>query len=123
MIPFSPVAAKILSDSVSYAQPKVDISESAENFNFNFEIPGALKDDIKIWLDNDILVVTGQKKSSLHDGQKALYSGRDFGKFERAFRLPQYVDRNNVKAALVNGVLEVTIPKTNEAKLREISIN
>jgi HSP20 family protein len=120
---FPSIVAKILSDNVGHGQPKVDITESAQSFTFNFEIPGALKDDIKVWIDNDILTVTGEKKSPLLDGQKTLYSGRDFGKIERTFRLPQHVDRNNVKAALVDGVLEVIIPKTNESKLKEISIN
>ncbi|OGC90857.1 MAG: hypothetical protein A2W25_13065 [candidate division Zixibacteria bacterium RBG_16_53_22] len=120
---FSPLAARILRDNVGYAWPDVDIAESDDSYSFTFEIPGALKEDIKIWIDKDVLTVTGEKKGSRIDGQKTISSERNFGKFERSFRLPELVDRNNVQAKFMNGLLVVTIPKAQEAKAKEIAIN
>jgi len=120
---FSPLAARIFRDNVGYAWPDVDIAESSDSFSFTFEIPGALKEDIKIWIDKDILTVTGEKKGSNSDGQKTISSERNFGNFERSFKLPEHVDRNNVQAKFVDGLLVVIIPKSQEAKVKEITIN
>jgi HSP20 family protein len=119
----SPLMARIYRDGIGYAWPDVDISESAESFVFNFEIPGILKDDIKIWIDDDVLTITGEKKNLRDDGQKTLFSDRNFGKFHRSFKLSRQVDKNNVKADFVNGILVVVIPKSQESKKREITIN
>jgi len=120
---FSPLAARIFRDNVGYAWPDVDIAESSDSFSFTFEIPGALKEDIKIWIDKDILTVTGEKKGSNSDGQKTISSERNFGNFERSFKLPEHVDKNNVQAKFVDGLLVVIIPKSQEAKVKEITIN
>jgi HSP20 family protein len=120
---FSPITARLFRANGSYAWPDVDISESADGYTFSFEIPGALRDDIKIWLDGDILTVSGEKKKALGDNARSLFSEREFGKFERAFRLPESVDRSNVKAEFVDGVLVVSLPKAPETKAREITIN
>jgi HSP20 family protein len=101
--------------------PEVDISETDTEFLFNFELPGALKDDIKIWLENDILTVSGDKKADAREQSESLVSERAFGKFERSFRLPESVDRNKVNARLVDGVLAINLPKIKQAK--EILIN
>jgi HSP20 family protein len=115
--------ARIMKENVAYAWPDVDIAETDDHYSFSFEIPGALKDDIKIWLENDVLTVSGEKKRSSDDARRMLFSGRAFGKFERSFRVPKSVDRNNVKAEFVDGILVVTLPKVPEAKGKEISIN
>jgi HSP20 family protein len=97
-------------------RPDVDISETDKEYLFNFEIPGALRDDIKIWLENDVLTVSGEKKADIDGKSERLVSERSFGKFERSFRLPEPVDRNKVIAELVNGVLAIKLPKTREVK-------
>jgi HSP20 family protein len=122
-IMFSPLAARIFRDNIGYAWPDVDIAESSDSFSFTFEIPGALKENIKIWIDKDVLTVTGEKRGSNSDGQKTISSERNFGKFERSFKMPEHVDSNAVKAKFVDGLLVVTIPKSQEAKVREITIN
>ncbi len=116
-------ANRMLRNGMGYAWPDVDISESADSYTFSFEIPGTLKNDIKVWIENNVLIVTGEKKSPRADNQKTLFSDRRYGKFERSFNLPERVDRNNVKADFVNGLLVVVIPKSLEAREKEISIN
>jgi HSP20 family protein len=99
--------------------PLVDISESKENFSLSFEIPGALKDDIKVWIENDLLLISGEKKGD--NDLERLVAERLFGRVERSFKLPRAIDQNNVVAELVDGVLKIKLPKLIEAK--EISIN
>jgi HSP20 family protein len=119
---YSPLMARLWTPNVSHAWPDVDISETDDGYVFNFEIPGAVKDDIKIWLENDVLTVSGEKKSKQMDGSNKLISERSFGKFERSFKMPSGVDRNKVTAEIVDGILVVAVPKTAETKAREIEI-
>jgi HSP20 family protein len=99
-------------------RPDVDIVESDNEYIFKFDIPGAQRNDIKIWLENDILVISGEKKAL--DNSERLIAERSFGRFERSFRLPGPVDRNKVTAELVDGVLSIAISKVITTK--EISI-
>ncbi|MEE9553048.1 MAG: Hsp20/alpha crystallin family protein [candidate division Zixibacteria bacterium] len=101
----------------------VDIKESADEYTFNFEVPGALKDEVKIWFDGNILTVSGVKKETEKDGEKKLLSERVYGKFERSFRMPTDVDGNNIKAEFVNGILVVTIPKSEKSKRVNVEIS
>jgi HSP20 family protein len=119
----SPLAARLWQENKAFAWPDVDIIETDNDYVFSFDIPGTLKDDIKIWLENDILTVSGEKRTIAAEDKKLLISERPFGKFERSFKLTKAVDRNKVAAQLVDGVLVITVPKTIEAKPREISVN
>ncbi len=117
-----PAVARFLEKNNGHPRPDVDIRESADNYLFSFEIPGALKDDVKIWLENDILTVSGEKKEELAKGETKLLSERSFGKFEMSFRLPGGIDGNKIKAEFVDGLLMVTVPKAAEAKSKKIAI-
>jgi len=105
------------------ACPEADIKETKNEYVISLEIPGAMKDDVKIWVEEDTLTVSGEKKRSSADSDKEIFSDRAFGKFERSFTLGDGVERNNIKAEFVNGVLEITIPKAPQSKPVEISIN
>lgn len=121
-IRFSPLMARFWNENYSYAWPDIDISENPDSFVFAVEIPGALKDDIKIWIENDVLAVTGEKRGIPDKEGAKLVAERTFGKFERSFKLPRSVDRNKVTAELVDGVLVINIPKIVESKPKEILI-
>ncbi len=108
-------------ENAGYSWPDVNISETDGEYLFSFDIPGTVRDDIKIWLDNDLLTVSGEKKADSFEKEERLVSERAFGKFERSFRLPKSVDRNKVEAELVSGVLTIRLPKIIET--REISVN
>lgn len=101
----------------------VDIMESPDEYTFNFEMPGTMKDDIKIWFEGNVLTISGEKRETEKDGEKNLLSERIYGKFERSFRMPNDVDGNNIKAESVNGVLIVTIPKSEKSKRVNVGIN
>ena len=119
---YRPAMARFLERNAGYPRPHVDIIESADNYLFSFEIPGAMKEDVKIWLEDDILTVSGEKKEELAEGETRLLSERSFGKFEMSFRLPGGIDGSKIKAEFVNGLLMVTVPRAAEAKPKKISI-
>ncbi len=119
---YGPALASFLQRNSDQSSPNVDIIENADNYLFSFEIPGAMKEDVKIWLENDILTVSGEKKEELAEGEAKLLSERSFGKFEMSFRLTGGIDGARIKAEFVNGLLKVTVPKAAEAKPKEIAI-
>jgi HSP20 family protein len=106
-------------DNANRVRPDVDIIETADNYLFKFEIPGMHKNDIKIWLENNTLTVSGEKK--IPDNSDRLLAERSFGNFARTFKLPAPVDKDKVSAELVDGVLAITLSKAKVAA--EISIN
>ena len=106
-------------DNASRVWPDVDVIESDDNYLFKFDMPGTLKNDIKIWLENSTLTVSGEKK--IPDNSERLVAERNFGQFERSFKLPAPVDKNKVSAELIDGVLVITLLKAKVAA--EISIN
>jgi HSP20 family protein len=118
----SPLTARLWHENISHAWPDVDITENQDGYSFTLDIPGTLKEDVKIWIEDDTLTITGEKKNDPKEEMSNIVTERAFGKFERSFRLPTSVDRNKVKAELVDGVLLIFVPKTIEAKPIEISI-
>lgn len=114
--------AKLFERNIGHSRPDVDIIENADNYLFSFEIPGAMKEDVKIWLEDDILTVSGEKKEELAKGETKLLSERSFGEFEMSFRLPGSIDGAKIKAEFVDGLLVVTVPRSEEAKPKEIAI-
>ncbi len=119
---YTPAMARLIERKIGHSRPDVDIIENADNYLFSFEIPGAMKEDVKIWLEDDILTVSGEKKEELPKGDTKLLSERSFGKFEMSFRLPGGIDGAKIKAEFVDGLLVVTIPRSAEAKPKEIAI-
>jgi HSP20 family protein len=98
----------------------LEIKESENAFSIHLELPGSSRDDIKVWHENGILTITGEKKAP--EGER-LVSERAFGKFERSFRLPNTVAVDKIEANYENGVVIVEIPKLEAAKPREIKLN
>ena len=103
--------------------PKVDILENDERFLLSFEVPGISKDDIKIWIEKDLLIVSGEKKNSFGENNTRLHRERGFGKFERSFWIPENADRKSVKAEFENGILNITVSKAPKMKPQEIKIS
>jgi HSP20 family protein len=103
--------------------PSVDISETDDGFIVTADVPGMTADDIKISVANNVLTLRGEKKNIREgDGENFHRVERIFGSFERTFSLPTGVESGNVKAKYRNGVLEVRIPKSVEAKPQEIKV-
>ena len=103
--------------------PNVDISENKDNYTLRFEIPGMTREDVKIWIEKDMLLVSGEKKQELKKDEIRHLGERRFGKFGRSFWIPEDADREKVKAEFDNGLLTVTVPKAAESKPKEIKIS
>ncbi|KAI4528386.1 HSP20-like chaperone [Schizophyllum commune] len=103
------------SDVVQTLKPRMDLHEDAEKnlVTATFELPGLKKEDVQVNVQNGQLTVSGETKSE-SDKEEQGYAVRErrYGKISRTLRLPEGVKEDEVKAALENGVLTVTFPKT-----------
>jgi len=110
-------------DLPSTFTPAVDIEESADAFVLRFDLPGISPKDVKVSLMGDTLTVRGERKSERNE-KNGNYRRieRASGSFERVFTLDSPVRADQIKAQYKDGVLEITVPKAEEAKLREIEV-
>ncbi|NUN71176.1 MAG: Hsp20/alpha crystallin family protein [Bacteroidetes bacterium] len=103
--------------------PAVDITENAERYVLNAELPGMAKEDVQVTLENNVLTIRGEKKGTTEEKQGDVHRiERRFGSFERSFTLPSTVDVNKIDAQYKDGVLSLTLPKAEEAKPRAIDV-
>ncbi|RKZ27524.1 Hsp20/alpha crystallin family protein [bacterium] len=103
--------------------PLVDVKETENEIVVSAEVPGMKKEDIKVSLLGDQLIISGERKMEREE-KNATYHRieRSYGKFERRITLPCEVEENKVKATYKDGVLTVTLPKSEKVKPREISV-
>ena len=103
--------------------PRVDISEPNGKLVVTAELPGLNRDEVLVRIENNVLTLKGEKKQEEEkQGTNYYRIERRYGTFTRSFALPNTVDTNKVKAAFKDGVLTVTLPKTDVAKGKEVSI-
>lgn len=105
-------------------QPLVDVSETADSILLKAEVPGMEAKDIELKIEGDTLTMRGEKKTEKEEKGKSFHRvERTYGSFHRAFKLPAEVKVDAVKAVCKHGVLEVTLPKVEAAKAREVKIS
>jgi HSP20 family protein len=103
--------------------PPVDVLEESESIRITAEIPGVKPDDVQISLEGNLLTLRGTKQQESEDRTERVHRyERTYGVFERAFTLPASVDPKNIKANYDHGVLTITLPKSERAKPRQISV-
>jgi HSP20 family protein len=103
--------------------PSVDLFEENNDIVVKAELPGMTKDDIEVTLIDDTITISGEKKKEEKAEKKNYYRWEcSYGSFSRTFTLPAEVQKDKVKTKLKDGVLEVRLPKTEEAKKKEIKI-
>jgi HSP20 family protein len=104
--------------------PATDIYETKDDYVFRLEVPGLAKDDINVELNNNTLTIKGEKKESKEVKKEDYHRVESFiGTFSRSYTLPRNVDSKKIKANMKDGILELHIPKAEEAKPKSISIN
>jgi HSP20 family protein len=105
--------------------PAVDVQETDGEFRVTAELPGLAPQDLNVTVQNGVLTISGEKRTQHDEGKEEgnyhVYERR-YGRFERSFTLPRTVIADDVRAAFENGVLTITLPKTEEAKPRRIQI-
>jgi HSP20 family protein len=103
--------------------PLVDLAEYENESIVVAEMPGVMKEDLKISIDNGYLSISGERKpSNLPEGSSWVRNEIGTGKFTRAIELPHEVDANRISAELNNGVLRIVLPKAERIRPREIRI-
>ncbi len=104
--------------------PAVDIYESDEAFVATADLPGLKKDDIDVSIENNVLTVSGERKFEKSDDEGTFRRvERSYGTFRRSFTLPRGVDPSKVEAKFEDGVLTLTLPKSEMAKSRKITVS
>lgn len=100
--------------------PSVDIFEEGDDVVVKAELPGMKKEDIEVKLTDNTITISGEKKKEEKIEKKDYYRlERSYGSFCRAFSLPAEVQTDKAKAQFKEGILEVRIPKSEEAKKKE----
>lgn len=104
--------------------PSVDIFEDGDDVVVKAEIPGMNKEEIDITVTDSTMTISGEKKQEEKVQRKDYYRmERSYGSFTRTFRLPTEVQSDKAKATYKEGVLEVRLPKSEEAKAKEKKIS
>jgi HSP20 family protein len=103
--------------------PPVDVEETADRYVVRAELPGLKQEDIKISVEDNRLVIHGEKRREAEQaGTNYHRVERVYGQFERSFTLTHAVRQDRIEAIYKDGILEVQIPKAEEAKAREIQV-
>lgn len=93
--------------------PSCDIIESDETFVIKLDLPGLSKEEINIALKEHVLTIKGERAGELAEGEKYRRQERSTGVFSRSFALPENVNTAETEARFNNGVLSITMPKTD----------
>ena len=107
--------------------PSVNIKENADAFNVEMAVPGFDKKDFKIALDHNVLTISSEKKveNETKEGERFTRHEYSYQSFSRSFTLPEAANGDKISAKYDNGILNVEIPKREEAKpkpMRQITI-
>lgn len=97
--------------------PSVNTREGEDAYYVEVDLPGVKKEDISIDVNDNVLSISGERKTKKEDKEDDYYKVESsYGKFERSFTLPENVDTENIQAESKDGVLEVVIPKIEKAE-------
>lgn len=104
--------------------PSIDISETDDQFLISAELPGMNKEDITISLDNSRLAISGERSFENEEKGKTYHRVETkYGSFERSFQLPDNVDEESISATYENGLLNITIDKSEDKVKKQIEIS
>ncbi len=113
----------VSSEHEGYYVPAIDVEETENEYIVKAELPGLKKDDIKISLREDSITISGERKKEKEEKGKTYHRVEmAYGKFVRTIQLPEEIQPDKAKAEYKNGILTVTLPKSEKAKPKEIEI-
>jgi HSP20 family protein len=106
--------------------PDADVVETQNEIRVMIELPGMQPEEIGVDLENNVLTISGEKEEQRTEGDEATrtwhLSERRYGRFSRSFVLPRDVEQEKIEAGFHNGVLTLTIPKSEKARRRRIEV-
>ena len=109
--------------SAAQTYPRTNLSDTGDNLEFIAELAGLTKEDLHVKIQGNYLEIGGKRKPDLPEGYKVHRTERNAPTFSRSFTLPYEVDADQVVATLKDGLLKMTLPKSETAKPRQISIS
>ena len=103
--------------------PRTDLSETEDAYLINLDLPGLTKEDVEISFHDGTLIISGERQhEETEEDRTFVRVERSYGRFYRAFTLPQTADTENIEATFGDGVLNIRVPKVEEVKPRRIDI-
>jgi HSP20 family protein len=103
--------------------PPVDVAETQEKILVRAELPGMKQEDIQIEFENGLLTLRGDRTLDKQESGATYHRvERVYGNFSRSFTLPRTVDAERITASYRDGILEIEVPKKEEAKPKQIKI-
>ncbi len=109
--------------SVADWSPAVDVSESDGEYVIKAELPEVKKEDVKVTLEDGSVTLQGERKQEKEEKGKRYHRiERSYGSFMRSFELPENVDSGKAKAEFKDGMLTLSLPKTEKAKSKSLEI-
>ncbi len=103
--------------------PVVEVREEADHYTVHADLPGLQKEDFSISVENNRLTLKGERKAEKETQEKGYhYSERSYGSFSRVMDFATDIQADQVKAAYKNGVLEVTLPKSEKSKPKLVQV-
>jgi len=124
---FSDILDDFFKDAVTTRQngftPRIDIVETETGFELEVQLPGIKKEDINVNINNNVLSVSGERKfDDKQEGKKFLRVESRFGSFNRSVQLPEGIDPESVKAGYKDGILSISIDKSEKKISKQIKI-
>ena len=111
------------SDRATAWAPALDISERKDAYLVTVELPGVKLDDLTITLEDGLLTIQGERQFAEESSEQQFHRvERRYGAFRRAITLPAHVQADAVEATVEDGVLQVVVPKAEEAKPKRIQV-
>lgn len=121
---FSPALRQNQPEGWRELVPSLEIHEDENQFNLTVDVPGIERKDIDISVTGNTLTVKGERKHEEKKREKGyFYSERRYGSFQRSIQLPSEVESDKIAANYKDGVLEVTIPKSEKVKPKQIKVD
>ena len=109
--------------SVSRFTPALNLSETDGSYEVSVELPGLKPEEVKVEFNDGNLWIRGEKQEEKEEKGKTFHRvERRHGEFRRVIRLPAKVDEEHLEATFTNGVLHVTVPKSEEVKPKQIPV-
>jgi HSP20 family protein len=104
--------------------PLVDIFETEQGVTIQVDLPGVDKEDVSVEVKENVLTIKGERKTDPAVADNRYYRReRSFGTFQRSFATHSVITPNNIKATFKNGVLKIEVPKPQEVKPKQVSVN
>jgi len=103
--------------------PEVDIEELSDSLKLRADMPGVKQSDVEVTLNNGILTIVGTVSTEPYQKLAPLYTEYNVGNYFRQFELNEDIDAQRINASMKDGVLELTLPKSERARPRRIEVN